>query len=838
MAAPPQKKPSPSKPVATGSPDDASDFVPYISDRQNIPELTLMPMIVGVILGIVFGASSLYLVLKVGMTVSASIPVAVLSITVFRLFSKIFRVRQATILENNIVQTTGSAGESIAFGVAVTMPALMLLGFDMSLVRVTTVAVLGGLLGIFMMIPLRRAFIVKQHGKLPYPEGTACAEVLIAGEMGGATALTVFCGFGLAFLHKFCMKAVGLWHETISQPLITESGVGLRRAVIGSELTPELLGVGYIIGPRIGATMVGGAVLSWLVLAPMIYMFGYPSNQPLPPSETVLIREMDLSALNNHYLIYIAAGAVVTGGLLSMFQALPLIVGSLRGAIRDLSAAKSESAKSETRASLPRTQRDLPLSVVVLGSLGLIATLAVTPSLGLGFGAKGLLAACLIVAFGFLFVTVSSRLTGEIGSSSNPISGMTVATLLLTCLIFVYMDHTDAAAMLTALTIAGVVCIAASNGGTTSQDLKTGYIVGATPRSQQLAILVGALTSALVIGGTLLLLNQSGTVYSKAPENLPRHQVENANQLPERERAGGQYAEIDTNLYFVWHAGEGEFPGVPQGKYLVDETGRICYLVDPGINGRLTKLDDEVPSYSKAPEKATLHQVQNANQLPERERVGGQFAETDTNLYFVWYAGEGEFPGVPEGKYLVDESGRIHYLVEPGDESPNKFKAPKTKLMALVIEGIFKGKLPWQYVLLGALIAFVLELAGVPALPFAVGMYLPIQISMTIFIGGLLRWLVDKFRNQSAADADSSPGVLMSSGYIAGGSIAGVILAFLTFAPNEFNAALKLGSHLPKGWHASNWPSIGAFFVLVLALFFFGWGKLSPGNKPNTELEN
>jgi putative OPT family oligopeptide transporter len=765
MAAPPQKKPSPPKPSAGSSAENDTEFVPYVSDRQNIPELTWMPVIVGVILGIVFGASSLYLGLKVGMTVSASIPVAVLSITVFRLFSKVFRVRQATILENNIVQTTGSAGESISFGVAVTMPALMLLGFDMSLVRVTTVAVLGGLLGILMMIPLRRAFIVRQHGKLPYPEGTACAEVLIAGEKGGATALTVFCGFGLAFIHKFCMKAVGLWHETISQPLITEGGVGLQRAVIGSELTPELLGVGYIIGPRIGATMVGGAVLSWLVLAPMIFLFGYSSDRPLAPSETMLIRDMDLSTLNNNYLIYIAAGAVVTGGILSMFQALPLILSSLRGAIRDLAAAKSESTKSENRARLPRTQRDLPMSFVVLGSLGLIVALAATPSLGLGFGTRGILAACLIVAFGFLFVTVSSRLTGEIGSSSNPISGMTVATLLLTCLIFVYMGHTDAAAMLTALTIAGVVCIAASNGGTTSQDLKTGYIVGATPSSQQLAILVGALTSALVIGVTLLRLNDVGTIYSRAQENLPPYQVQSANQLPERERAGGQYAESDTNLYFVWHAGEGQFPGVPQGKYLVDESGRICYLVDPGINGRLTHLDDETP---------------------------------------------------------MDD----------------KFRAPKTKLMALVIEGIFHGKLPWQYVLLGALIAVVLELAGVPALPFAVGMYLPIQISVTIFIGGLLRWCVDKIRKQSATDADSSPGVLMSSGYIAGGSIAGVILAFLTFAPKEFNAGLKLGSHLPQGWHDSNWPAIGAFSILVLALFFFGWGKLSSGGKPETERED
>jgi putative OPT family oligopeptide transporter len=713
---------------------------PFVPDEVHEPEFTWPAVTLGAVLGIVFGASSLYLVLKVGMTVSASIPVAVLSITLFRVFTRVLGLRRATILENNIVQTTGSAGESIAFGVGVTIPALMLLGFDMSVVRVMTVGVLGGLLGILMMIPLRRAFIVKQHAHLPYPEGTACAEVLIVGERGGATARTVFAGFGVALVHKFCTQALKLWKDVVDQPLYTASGQGLNRGVIGGELTPELLGVGYIIGPRIGAIMVSGAILAYLVMTPLIYMFGRYLDAPLPPADRLLIRNMDVREIRNAYILYIGAGAVATGGILSMLQALPLIFASLRSGMRDLIATRDDGQPS---ARVPRTERDLSLKFVLLGCVGLVIALSASPELGLGWSLHGVVGALLIVFFGFLFVTVSSRLTGQIGSSSNPISGMTVATLLLTCLVFVAIGRTGGNAPLTALSVAAVVCIAASNGGTTSQDLKTGYLIGATPRWQQLAILVGALTSALVIGLTLLLLNEAGTVYTKRTEFLPDYRVKKVEELTQREHVGGEYADTDHTLYRVKHFREGESKEVQAGKYLVDDTGRLRYLVDPAINGRVDVRDN-------------------------------------------------------------------------GDKVPNKFEAPKTKLMALIIDGILNGRLPWELVIIGALVAVVLELAGVPSLPFAVGVYLPIETSVPIFIGGAVRWAIDR-RRGSAIESEGSPGVLLSSGYIAGGSIGGVLIAFLSFAPAALSA-LAIGSKLPAAWQSSDWPALAMFIVLIVIL--------------------
>ena len=733
---------------------------PFVPDEVQVPEFTWGAVALGAVLGILFGASSLYLVLKVGLTVSASIPVAVLAITLFRVFSKVLGLRRATILENNIVQTTGSAGESIAFGVGVTIPALMLLGFDMDTVRVMTVGVLGGLLGILMMIPLRRAFIVKQHGRLPYPEGTACADVLIVGEQGGATAKTVFAGFGIAFVYKFLMQGVRLWKEAVNVPLSTASGQGLRGAVLGGEIAPELLGVGYIIGPRIASVMVAGGALAYLVLVPTIVFFSSNQTTPLPPS-TKLVRDLSIGGIRNEYILYIGAGAVAAGGVISMFQAMPLIVGSVRAGLRDLRKEGAAGADASA-AGVPRTERDLSMKTVLLGCAGLVIALAVAPRLGLGFTPLGLVGAVLIVVFGFLFVTVSSRLTGEIGSSSNPISGMTVATLLFTCLVFLLMGRTDKWATLTALTVAAVVCIAASNGGTTAQDLKTGFLVGATPRNQQLAILIGALSSALVMGVTLLLLNQAGTVYTTKAEYLPSYRVPDVSRLTQTERPGGEYAAKDPNTYRVLHVAEGELADVPQGKYLVDDSGAIRYLVDPAINGRVNQRDDGTPV-------------------------------------------------------------------------PNKFEAPKTRLMALIIDGILNQKLPWGLVLIGVLIAVTLELAGVPSLPFAVGVYLPIQVSVPIFLGGALRWFVDRVARRPAAESDMSPGTLLSTGYIAGGTIAGVVIAFLAFAPDAVNKALDLSDNFGAGWAESNWPAVLAFAALVAVLLLVGMGKLLGTAAPPAE---
>ena len=712
---------------------------PYVASETVMPELTWSAVLLGAILGIVFGASSLYLVLKVGLTVSASIPVAVLSITLFRIISKAAGLRKATILENNIVQTTGSAGESIAFGVGVTIPALMLLGFDMDVVRVMTVGVLGGLLGILMMIPLRRAFIVRQHGKLPYPEGTACADVLIVGEQGGSTARTVFAGFGIAFVYKIAYKVLALWNEELNIPLFNSKGEGLKNAVLGAEVSPELLGVGYIIGPKIAYTMLAGGALAYLVLVPVITYFSANQSGPIAPETTKLVSEMSGGQIRNAYILYIGAGAVATGGVISMFRVLPLMFRSFFSSIGSLKS------KSGANGGPPRTDRDLPIGLVVFGVIALIAalTFVLAPGQNIAHSAEAIGGAALIVFFGFLFVTVSSRLTGEIGSSSNPISGMTVATLLFTCLVFLLLGRTQKPATLTAITVAAVVCIASANAGATAQDLKTGFLVGATPYRQQIGILVGALTSALVMGGTLLMLNNNYTIYSR--KNLPQYQVPDVKSLISLERPGGQYKD-DARLYHVLNLAEGERSGVPQGKYLVDDAGQINYLVDPGINGRLIERDDKT--------------------------------------------------------------------------KVEKFEAPKTRLMALIIQGIMNRKLPWGLVLLGVLISISVELLGVSSLPFAVGVYLPIQTSLPIFIGGVLRWIVGLLKKHSSAESEMSGGTLLSTGYIAGGTIGGVLIAAI--APFDWKKHLLLGQRISDKWPEMKTPSAVAFGILVVILLITG----------------
>jgi len=730
---------------------DAATHQPYVAAKTEMEEFTWPAVVVGAILGIVFGASSLYLVLKVGMTVSASIPIAVLSITLFRLFSNLTGARRSTILENNIVQTVGSAGESIAFGVGVTMPALMILGYEMEAARVLIVASLGGLLGVLMMIPLRRAFIVKQHGTLPYPEGTACADVLIVGEQGGSSAKTVFTGFGIAAVYKVLMNGLKLWNDTPERMLGFFKG-----AAISAEVAPELVGVGYIIGTKISCVMVAGGVLASWVLIPAIKLFGDGLTTPLFPA-TKLIHDMTPAEVWKSYILYIGAGAVAAGGIISLFQALPTIFASLKSGLADILAGVG--AKTAAAAKI-RTEDDLPNWVVVAGSAALVLAIAAAPGLGLGFGVKGIVGGILIVLFGFLFVTVSSRLTGEIGSSSNPISGMTVATLLLTCLIFVLMSKFDPTggwvgkgARLTALSIAAIVCIAASNGGTTSQDLKTGFLVGATPRHQQLGLLVGALSSALVIGLTLLLLNNASTVYAK--RDFPAIHAP-VSELTVSEGLKGPDAAFDSGTYKVWHVGEGEVDGLPQGKYLVDGAGSVKYLVDPGING------------------------------VESKRLDGS-----TVL---------------------------------------KYNAPKARLMSLIIDGILTNKLPWGLVLLGVGIALVLELCQVPSLPFAVGVYLPLSSSTPIFVGGMMRWLADRWTKKSESESDMSPGVLFSSGYIAGGAIAGIVVALLTLSPS-LSKSLDLSERF-SALASSDWTSAIAFGLLTAVLLAVGGEKWLTGKKP------
>ncbi len=742
-------------------PTSPGEFEPYVPDKVTMPEFTWSAVFTGALLGILFGASSLYLLLKVGMTVSASVPIAVLSITLFRVLSQSFGFRRATILENNIVQTTGSAGESLAFGVGVTMPALLLIGFEMTWERVMTVSVLGGLLGILMMIPLRRAFIVKQHGKLKYPEGTACAEVLVAGEKGGMTARMVFIGFGIAFVHKWLTKAAKLWPDEPQQNLYTvnDAGtkVGLKGAQVSGDLSPEMLGVGYLLGPRIACLMMAGAVLSFFVLAPLIASLGENLNQPVPPAvssidkdtgeDKGLIRNMGPEDIYANYLRYIGAGAVAAGGIIGMFRALPLIISSIVAGFRDLrsSAAGGPGAV--------RTERDLSMWVVIFGSLALVVILAAVPQLGLGLSLEGILGAVMILLFGFLFVTVSSRLTGEVGSSSNPISGMTIATLLLTCLVFVLIGRRDHAAMLTALSVAAVVCIASSNGGTTSQDLKTGYLVGATPKYQQYAILVGALTSAVVIGLVMLVLNAGGTHYTT--KDVPDVQVQVPEDAPVQQ-VGQPYKDQDHENYRLVYLREEQYPNARAGWYLVDGTGHIKYRKDVPINRREKRMDN-------------------------------------------------------------------------GEEAPDPFKAPQPQLFALIIQGILGGKLEWSLVTTGVLIAVVIELMGISALPVAVGMYLGLSTATPIFFGGLLRWLADRWRGVSASEAETetSPGVLLSSGYIAGGTLCGLLIGFMVMLlPRGIINALDLGAHLGESysleWPIAKWIAVGMFMILAVILLSVG----------------
>lgn len=766
-------------------PDGSPSFTPYIASETSLRELTIIPVIVGAILGLIFGASSLYLVLKVGLTVSASIPVAVISITLFRLFSRL-GARDATILEHNIVQTAGSAGESIAFGVGVTMPAILILGFDLEITRVMLVAVLGGLLGILMMIPLRRALIVAQHGVLKYPEGTACAEVLKAGasaesraaasaearrEQGklgaGTSARTIFTGFGFALAYKTAMVAFRTWKEVPEKIF----GAPFKAASLSVEISPELLGVGYIIGPRIAAIMCAGGVLAYLVLIPMISFFGQALTAPLAPESTALIKDMSPAAIRNAYVLYIGAGAVAAGGIISVFRSLPTIWHGMRGGLRDFNAAKAQGGSVTAR-----TDRDLSLRTVLIGIVALILAIAFASPLYIGgtSAITRLAAAILIIIFGFLFVTVSSRLTGEIGSSSNPISGMTVATLLLTCLTFVILGWTGNNYFVTALSIGAIVCIAASNGGSTSQDLKTGFLVGATPRSQQIAILVGALVSAIALGPILLKLNAAGSVYVPVGTTVdgitgsvqPGERAD-VTKLGRREGIEGTLASgaADSHQYFVWHRQDPA--GGNAEKYLVDDTGKPVYFVDRGINGSIRRLAD-------------------------------------------------------------------------GQEIP-KFDAPKATLMSYIIKGILGGHLPWALVLLGAMIAIVLELSGIPSLAFAVGVYLPLSSSSPILIGGTIRWAVDKWiarkhaasnltHDQLIAEGDKSPGVLMASGYIAGGAIAGIIIAFLAGVPmmaafNERISAFGEANPMRTG-SASDLLSLIPFAVLVVVLYLTGREKL------------
>ncbi len=493
-------------------------FKPYISDEQVLPEFTLKAIVLGAIFGIIFGASTVYLALKAGLTVSASIPIAVLAIAVFK------RIGRSTILENNIVQTIGSAGESVASGVAFTIPALIFLASGeefFTYFNIFTLALVGGTLGVLFMVPLRRSLIVKEHDTLPYPEGTACAEVLVAGERGGSFAGKVFAGLGIAFAYKSLMSIFGLWKETPTAQ--AAHGSSFPNASVSAEITPEYLGVGYIIGPRIAGVLVAGGVLSYLVLIPLITFIGDALPGVLKPGVGgKLISQMSPSEIRLGYVRYIGAGAVAAAGLITLIRTLPTIVSAFRESFKSLSDMKSGGAVS-------RTDREIPITYVIIGSLALVVVVALLPQLPHTTVAGKLLMGVMVVVFGFFFVTVSSRITGIIGNSSNPISGMTIATLMATCLIFVSLGWNGDSYQALALAVGGLVCIAAAIAGATSQDLKTGYIVGATPIYQQIGLIIGVVVSTFVIGLTIQALDTSmqfqNITHAIGSEKLPAPQA-------------------------------------------------------------------------------------------------------------------------------------------------------------------------------------------------------------------------------------------------------------------------------------------------------------------------
>ena len=702
---------------------------PYVSADRRLTELTIGAVVLGCVLGLIFAASSVYLALKVGLTVSASIPIAVLSITIFRSINKALGNTESQILRNNLVQTVGSAGESIAAGVVFTLPALLLLGYTLPWTTVAAIALVGGLLGILLMIPLRRSLIVKEHGVLKYPEGTACAEVLIVGEERGVQAKTVFLGFGLGALYKLLNIGVQLWQEVPAKILSRTLPNGKSELIgeIRAEVSPELTGVGYIIGARVGGYLFAGGVLSFFVLIPAIKLFGAGLTAPIFPA-TMLISNMSPMQVRSNYVFYIGAGAVTAAGLISLVRALPMIAQAMVAGFGDV--------RGVAGGALQRTEQEVSMTWVVGGVVACGVAMVALPQIGINVAG-----AVLAIVFAFLFVSVSSRICGQIGASSNPISGMTVAAVLLTSLIFFAVGWTGIEHRVLALSIGGVVCVAAAVGAATSQDLKTGFLVGATPRAQQIGLLFGVTTSAIMIGGMIAFLNNARTTI--VARDFPGVQVAAFDAEP---------MTLDGTTYKVGRLFE-RTGDAPAGRYLVDDAGAIKYLVDPGIGGR---------------------------------------EETDY-----------------KGNHVT------------------KFDSPKAQIMALVVDGILTQKLPWGLILIGAFIAIVMELLGLPSLAVAVGTYLPISTSATIFLGGIIRWLVERKPATSMDTGDSGPGVLFSSGLIAGGAILGVALAALQAAKLDhlITATSLFGESLSV---VTDNPLVAvAAYVLFLAVPLYKMGRTS-----------
>ena len=624
---------------------EKNTFKPFIPSEKIMPELTVISVILGLLLAVVFGAANAYLGLRVGMTISASIPAAVISMGIVRII-----LRRNSILENNMVQTIGSAGESLAAGAIFTIPALFMWAAENpevsapSFWNITIIALLGGILGVLFMIPLRAALIVEEHGTLPFPEGTACAEVLLAGEEGGEKSKVVFSGLGIAALYKFITDGIKLFPSEI------QWNIKSLKTGFGMDVLPALTGVGYICGLKISSYIFAGGILGWFVLIPLITLFGIDN---LIAPGTAAISELGPSGIWSSYIRYIGAGAVAAGGIISLVKSLPMIIKTFSKAIKGL-------GKGNTGNTTLRTERDLPMQVVLAGSLVIALIIWILPSIPVNF-----VGGLLIVVFGFFFATVSSRMVGIVGSSNDPISGMIIATLLISTGILKASGITGYQGMASAICIGTIVSIVSAMAGDTSQDLKTGYIIGATPVKQQIGEILGAVISALAIAGIMYLLNSA------------------------------------------WGFGSPELP------------------------------------------------------------------------------------------------------------------APQGTLMKLVVEGVMGGTLPWGLIFCGMGVAVVLEILRLPVLPFAVGLYLPIYLSTPIYIGGIIRWITEKFffkdnpeKNRLCVDK----GVLYCSGMIAGEGIIGILLAVFAVIPFRGGSLL---SFIDLGIPLGNWGSVLFFIIIIASIFFF-----------------
>ena len=720
------------------------DFKPFVAPEENRPEFTFRAILLGSIFGIIFGAVTVYVGLRAGLTVAASIPIAVLSISILRAFGR------ASILENNIVQTTGNAGQSIASGVIFTLPALVFLGFDLEYSRIFMLALIGGWLGVLFMIPLRRQLIVKEHGELPYPEGTACADVLISGERGGSLASRVFLGLGLGalytlFQNEYLFKG---WPGNPGYDPDFGPDHVLKGSSINASATSEYLGVGYIIGPKVAGVIFAGGVVSWLVIMPLIYFFGKELGHPVYPGQ-VPIAQMSPNDLWATYIKPMGAGAVAAAGLITLLKTLPTIFSALGAGFRNM-----KPGAAAAQAKPIRTEDDLSMGVVAVGSLIIVALMFVflefkpVPGAFVGWAAN-LAASLLVVVFGFLFVTVSSRIVGLVGSSASPVSGMTIATLMATCAVFLVMGWTAPSFGALAITIGGVVCIAASNSGDTSQDLKTGYIIGATPRLQQIALMIGVVVSTVVIGFTLNLMNTGLQEF----------------------HAAAQPWDINAN-----------HPGV-------------------AIQQDSAKLPTQI-------------------RVVANDKTSTQHARSEYTVLNAIGSTE-----LQDGKYLYSPASHqieVHWIQGIGSVNA---PAPQAKLMATVINGILSRKLPWGLVLLGVAMIIAIELLGIRSLSFAVGAYLPIGTTLPIFVGGVIRWLVEQASQKAGADAQEtdseiSPGSLFASGLIAAGGIVGLIGVALKAVEATYYDNRDL-LNLPHTFLDNNYVSVLAFAALAFALYYF-----------------